>query len=73
MKLNPYVERYIERRREGFNPIEAFGVVAAGIAAHGTMEDLKEVEKVRWNDSVKLLNEWEERSNEPITRTVSAI
>lgn len=69
-KMNYYVKRYKQRRMEGFNPLEAFGVVAAGIAAHGTMEDLRVVENIRWKDSAGLLDEMKEDNDERIAKAI---
>lgn len=51
--MNEYVKQYKIQRINGFKPIEAFGIIAAGIAVGGTIEDLRIVEKAYWNDLVE--------------------
>ncbi|WP_405103130.1 hypothetical protein [Oceanobacillus sp. FSL H7-0719] len=77
MAKNYYVSRYEMHRDGGFNPLEAFGVVASGIAVHGTLEDLKELDAHFQHDSSKhigkILNKTEEFNYESITKSVSAV
>jgi hypothetical protein len=39
--MNDHIKRYKKWIEEGFSPLEAFGIVASGIAVGGTFEDLK--------------------------------
>lgn len=48
--MNRYIKYYTERRNQGFEPVEAFGMVASGIAVGGTIEDLQELDQHFQND-----------------------
>lgn len=50
MDNNRYIKYYTERRDQGFDPVEAFGIVASGIAVGGTLEDLQELDQHFQND-----------------------
>lgn len=65
--VNKFVEQYKSLVEKGNDHIIAFGCVACSIAAIGSIEDLREVEKVYHEDSKKI---WEEIENERITTTV---
>lgn len=65
--MNKFAERYKVRRKEGFKPVEAFGIIATAIAISGTIEDLKEVDRVFQED---LLNVSEGSINERITSAI---
>lgn len=66
--MNYFVERYRSQRHKGFNPIEALGIVASAIAAGGTIDDLKEVYEVYWDDAMNITGGIEDEST---TTTVS--
>ena len=65
--MNKFVEQYKKFRNEGAECLVAFGAVATGIAMNGTIEDLKQVERVYQEDSNR---EWEEIINERSTTAV---
>lgn len=67
--MNRFVLRYYQRRNEGFSPMEAYGLIASGIAVSGTYEDLLEVDRVV---DIDMKKRTEELLNEPIARTISA-
>lgn len=64
--MNDYVKRYQIRRYEGFDPLDAFAIVASSIAVSGTIEDLRMVDRAFQKDF------WnkEELNNERITSAV---
>lgn len=66
--MNQYVQRYHIRRKEGFEPLDAFGVIASSIAVSGTLEDLKTLDRVFQDDLTKYS---EGLINERTTSTIS--
>lgn len=47
--MSYYINRYHELKSE-FEPLQAFQIVAGAIAYHGTLDDLKQLDKAYHND-----------------------
>ena len=69
--MSPFVERYKHHVKNGFSNMQAFGIVASAIAVSGTIEDLKEVDRVLQVDLRKNVSKiLEENKNERITTAI---
>ena len=64
--MSHYINRYNELKEE-FEPLQAFQIVAGAIAYHGTLDDLKQLDKAYDNDIYK---KWGVESDERITSAV---
>ncbi|MCM3739197.1 hypothetical protein M3210_02830 [Oceanobacillus luteolus] len=63
-----YIRRYEREKKEGFSKLEAFGIIASGIAIGGTLEDLQELDRHFQKDLYKS----EGLNNESTTKSISA-